>query len=436
MELSLADPERRFFKGDMMSDRMKKRPRSKSKGGDLGHHALLHERPAEHFDDIAAEIDRMPRDLVRRKLRDEFKIDPDQAVARLKGTIDNAVETLRRGHHQTKEALISAVGHGERVVAGRGVVVSAAGVTPLFAWSSTQLIADALRRAATPDERLAAISHGFEHLGVQAGALRIHCAADPDAVWPLIECVYETAIAVAGMPDLWKPFAAAHAELAQRMSPVHQCMLVHNVHELQDGDAVPRALAEELGAGLAYASLSEQARILLARRSAPISVVSTEDTIALMTNPVADPLSSFSAMDALGAAAESESSAPCVIETLVDSLRSDSVSHFFIAGALARFRRRDPNQAASKMAHAASSASDRGRYAVFLAAIKGYEQSFRGRRQEVVPQFDLEGEPKFVPGAPHALDVFGELVCESAAARELHPQMRWANRRLAMWLSR
>jgi hypothetical protein len=428
MESSLAKFTR-STRGNTMSETVKKkRSRPSVTGGADNHPVSLHDHGKSDLDRMIAAIEHLPRRIVREQLR-EFGIDPDRAVKRLEGTIDS----FRRDHH-LPQTLTDASRTG-----GRGAVVA----TPshfVLGWSGTQFIADGLRHAPTPDAGLAVIAEGFKHLGAAADALRSHCA-DPDAVWPMAEAIYEATIIAAVRPELWKAFAGAHAQLAMRLSYVHQCVLVHNLQELREGHvASPRFLAM-LCDGLSGSKLSREARVLLAPSSGHKRIPWREsprrgNTIALLRNPVTDPLASFWTMYWLGEAAETDPAATHGVAELMHSLHDDAASHYFTMGVLTRVHKRDPNRAASTMAGAAKSATETARYALFVSTIKGYEHSFAGRRQEVVPQFDLAGAPRFVPGKPHDLDVFGEMICRSDAARELHPQMEWANRRLAIWLSR
>jgi hypothetical protein len=235
MELALATNRRRStesrrrMKGDIMSKNMKRKPRRSSpRGGAVKHNErTLHEH-SKDFDDIAAKIQSMSRSEVRDLLLG-YDIDPDASVQRLKATMDKVLAAVRRGHHQGKTVIGGS--------AGRGVVFAAVGLRPQF-------LENDIRAAESPHAALTAISQGFEQLGVEADALRNHCAADPDAVSPLIECVYGAAIATAGRTELWKLFAGACATLASRMARVHRCVFVRGVQErLEDGDVPPGFIA-------------------------------------------------------------------------------------------------------------------------------------------------------------------------------------------------
>ncbi len=246
MELALAPQSRRCTKGDIMSENMKRKPRRSSpRGGAAKHELPLHEH-SKHFDDIAAEIHGMERKDVR-DLLTSYGINPDESVQRLKSTMDNALAAVRRGHHPEKTMIGTS--------AGRGVVFAAAGLRPLF-------LADELRAAGSTHAALAAMTEGFQQLGVEADAVRIHCAADPDAVLPLSECIHTAAVAIADREELWQPFASAYAALAWHMSPVQRRTFVRSVHERLEADPVPAALLallDEVASAPLVASASEGA---------------------------------------------------------------------------------------------------------------------------------------------------------------------------------
>src|SRR4051794_25187414 len=83
----------------IMNDDVKKRPvRRKAIGAADEREAVLHHAPAGEGDDVTAAISRMSREEVRSELRGHG-INPDEAVKRLKASLDETLQKLRRDHH-------------------------------------------------------------------------------------------------------------------------------------------------------------------------------------------------------------------------------------------------------------------------------------------------------------------------------------------------
>jgi hypothetical protein len=378
---------------------------------------------------------------------------------------------------------------------GRGFFSSRADDASFPAWHDTHVLAEALRHAKTAAAQVAVIRDGFEHLDFAAGALSVHHGADLDAAWPLAECLEELGTAVAHIPALWETYAAGCGEVSARASAAHQCMISHSIKELLDRGPATLELAGMTAREILRHEASEEVRVLLVRlanrdtnfrkrlgqevdhliptglrhllvdiesarheaieifpklraRKAESSYFETPEVKALFARADVDPLSSFLAMYALGdvyvcagmliaqdPVERQRAEYHIFSERMLSRLRDDSASHFLTVETFEPFRDRYPLYAASLMAELTESVSARARQALFVCLVEGYEESFRGKIQPIVPRFHLEfmGAPKFVPGFPHSLDHYCERVCSSAIAHDLRPQMEWANQRLAQW---
>jgi hypothetical protein len=336
------------------------------------------------------------------------------------------------------------------------------------------------------------VHEAFEHLGAVAGDLRIHCAADLDAVWPSAECIVEAGIEVAAHPTMWRPFTKRLAEIHEQSGTASRCMLVHVLHQLFALGPATAEIATASALEFLRTFSSPDARMLLIRlvqRHTPLRDAvradlglvdsKTREKVAridgakheilenfpelrvrraeggfFVMQPVAmlidllaaDVLSSFLAMYALGEAylcaatliaqdpkPRQKEQHAVFSEYILQQLRSVQGSLFLTVGSLEPVRDRYPRFAATMMASLIERLAPDARAALFVSIVEGYERSFRGVRQAEVPRFELEGSPRFEAGAQHGLDVFGSRVCDSPIAEELRPHMKWANERLGRW---
>jgi hypothetical protein len=372
---------------------------------------------------------------------------------------------------------------------------SAAPPHPPQTWHQTHAIALQLGQAPTLGEKRAVIAEGFEHLGVAADALRTRCAVDLDAAWPLTECAEEAAIEAAANPGTWDAYARGYASLVERSSPALQCMLVHGVKQLLERGADAQRLAADVCAAVLETDPSDDARMLVLRLAhrfpavrvriadAPEHTIGSElrDRFAAIEEtrhealqtfarlratrdesqyfesaPVTkllgllhgDPLSTFLSMYALGdvylCAAMFVTQDPkerqkaehsIFAEKMLDRLRDESASHFLTVETFEPIRERYPSFAAALMARLAPHVSSPAQQALLICLAEGYEQAFGGKRQAIVPRFELDGAPRFVPAAANELDLFGERFCGAANAGELREPLQWLNDRLSLWLT-
>lgn len=442
--------------------------------------------------DLAREIahyEQMPPEEVQRQLH-RLGIDPKPTIEAVTRLVRKKLEEWHsRGLLHPQETLVadtaaSSARHHERVIA--------TGETAATAWDETHALASRLRRAETPGEQRMVILEAFEHHGVAVDALRTSCAVDLDAAWPVTESLEEAAIEVAENPAIWDVYASAYASLAARSAPTFQCMLVHAVKELLDRGPAAQRLAARICSEMIVSELSADARILLIRLANRHIIVKTHIADALEpigadvrhlyagiedlrhralesfprlraekqelhyfeSAPVmqlveslhAGPLSTFLSMYALGdvylCAAMLVAQDPVerqkaehslFAEKMLERLRDDSLSHFLTVETFEPIRDRYPAFSAALMARLAPSVSASAQQALFVCLVEGYEQTFHGTRQKFVPRFDLRSAPKFVPGSPHELDLFGARICGSEIGQDLRRPMKWMNDRLGLW---
>lgn len=418
-------------------------------------------------------------------------LDPQKTIDTVMGRVNaKLTEWRKRGVLHQEGTLTSPVGAG-------GSFLDAGSETLWSAWRATHGIAERIREAETLSARRAVIRDGFEHLDVAADALRTWCAVDHDAVWPVAESLEEAAIEVAQEPALWDEFGSAYADVMLCLPSGHQCMFVHGVKELLHRGEAARHLAAVICRAILRSGPADEARLLIttlahhhgvvwkavegeltqplpsdlhhlavdieaARREAleifptlraanvEATYFETSPVVALFEHLDGPPPGAFLAMYALGdvyvcagtlvtqdPAERQKAERSVFAERMLGRLRDDSASHFVTVETFEPFRDRYPVFAASLMARMTASATARARQALFVCLVEGYEDSFAGIRQRAVPHFELSGDaPRFVAGAPHGLDLYGERVCSGENAHELRPHMEWANRRLSRWVAR
>jgi hypothetical protein len=440
--------------------------------------------------------ERMSHEEVQKQL-ERLGIDPQPTIdAVTKLVREKIAEWENRGLlHPEKAPLTSVSASG---AGGFRIAIESGSAAPYRSpqtWHQTHAIAVQVRQAATLREKRAVIAEGFEHLGAAADALRTRCAVDLDAAWPLTECAEEAAIEVAADPLMWDAYARGYASLVARSSPALQCMLVHGIKELLERGPESQQLAADVCAAVLEADPSDDARMLvlrLAHRFVPVSgriaggaghTIGSElrdrfaaieetrhealETFARLraandeshyfeSDPVArllrllngDPLSTFLAMYALGdvylCAAMFVTQDPkerqkaehsIFAEKMLARLRDESASHFLTVETFEPIRERYPSFAAALMARLAPHVGVPAQQALMICLAEGYEQSFGGKRQAVVPRFELAPAPRFVPAGGNELDLFGERFCGAGNAGALREPLQWLNDRLSLWLT-
>jgi hypothetical protein len=237
-----------------------------------------------------------------------------------------------------------------------------------------------------------------------------------DDAWPLAASLREMAIVILDEPGLWSTYAAAYAGLTLRLPAGIASLFLRSLGDLLHYGSAGEQLATLTLAEIEHCAQSAEARTSihhLRHRSAH--------------------------HDAAGELLLREAAAPehraHLRQRLQAQLSNDEHSHFVTMESLVSLRRHQPSFTAHLLAQLIEPATPSARQALMVCVVEGYEESFRGRRQHVVPHFDLDPRPKFVPALPHDLDHYGVLICEQAMAETFRPHMAWANARWARWLS-
>ncbi|HEX8170650.1 MAG TPA: hypothetical protein VF824_08935 [Thermoanaerobaculia bacterium] len=364
--------------------------------------------------------------------------------------------------------------------------------SPALSWHAThrasQLLRDAFRCG--PNVRATFIVASTQ-LSDVASKLRVCASDDLDALWPFAEAVVETGAEAARDACLWDDFSTWFAGAAASSPPTLQCMFVHALRQLFVLGPDARELATISALETLRRDPSPEARMLLIRfahhndqlQSAGRNLLGIVDTetrrtfseidaakhdalqnfpklrrqraergffctssvATLMAALREDTLSRLLAMDALAevylcaATLIAQDPKPRQKEQhaifaarIAQQLRDEP--RFLTIGSLELVRDRYPRFAALLLASLVDGALDEVRAAIFVCVAVGYERSFAGETQARTPTFQLDADaPSFRAATPHALDVFGHRVCESACAEELRQNMRWLNQRLERW---